>query len=58
MKKKNKNAAFAAGIIALILALIGAFSVVRFAVDSVKGLTDKTEQKREYEQMLTPSCDV
>lgn len=53
-KKKNKNAAFAAGIIALILALIGAFSVVRFAVDSVKDLTDKTEQKREYEQMLTP----
>lgn len=53
-KKKNKNTAFAAGIIALILALIGAFSVVRFAVDSVKGLTDKTEQKREYEQMLTP----
>ena len=32
-KKKNKNAAFAAGVVALILALIGAFSVVRFAVE-------------------------
>lgn len=53
-KKKNKNAAFVVGVIALILAVIGAFSVIRFTINSVKDLTDKTQEKKEYESMLTP----
>lgn len=53
-KKKNKNAAFVVGVIALILAVIGAFSVIHFTINSVKDLTDKTQEKKEYESMLTP----
>lgn len=53
-KKRNKKVSFVTGIIALILALIGAFSVVRFSVNSIKDLTNQTEKKREYESLLTP----
>lgn len=53
-KKRNKKLSFVTGIIALILALIGAFSVVRFSVNSIKDLTNQTEKKREYESLLTP----
>ncbi|MBQ2842021.1 MAG: hypothetical protein IJE72_03200 [Clostridia bacterium] len=51
--KKNKFA-FPVGIIAIILAIIGLITVVRFSVDTVQNLTDKTAQKKEYEQMLKP----
>lgn len=51
--KKNKFA-FPVGIIAIILAIIGLITVVRFSVDTVQNLTDKTVQKKEYEQMLKP----
>ncbi len=57
-KKKRsgkKNAfAFPIGIIASILAVIGLITVIGFAIDTVGNLTDKTAQKREYEEMLTP----
>lgn len=53
-KKRNKKVSFVTGIIALILALIGAFSVVKFSVNSIKDLTNQTEKKREYESLLTP----
>lgn len=51
--KKNKLA-FPIGIIAIILAIIGAITVVGFVSDTVKDLTDNTAQKKEYEKMLTP----
>lgn len=53
-KKRNKKVSFVTGVIALILALIGAFSVIRFSVNSIKSLTDQAEKKHEYESLLTP----
>lgn len=53
-KKRNKKVSFVTGVIALILALIGAFSVIKFSVNSIKDLTDQTEKKHEYESLLTP----
>ncbi len=52
-KKKNKFA-FPIGIIAIILAVIGLITVISFSVDSVRSLTDKTAEKKEYEEMLAP----
>lgn len=52
-KKKNKLA-FPIGIIAIILAVVGLITVVSFSVDSVRSLTDKTAEKKEYEEMLAP----
>jgi len=51
--KKNKFA-FPIGIIAAILAVIGLITVIRFSADTVKNISDKTADKKEYEQMLTP----
>ncbi|MBQ4626678.1 MAG: hypothetical protein IJB45_05440 [Clostridia bacterium] len=51
--KKNKLA-FPIGIIAIILAIVGAVTVVGFLSDTVKDLTDNTAKKKEYEKMLTP----
>ena len=51
--KKNKLA-FPIGVIAAILAVIGLITVIRFSADTVKNLSDKTADKKEYEQMLTP----
>lgn len=54
-KKKNKNKlAFPIGVIAIILAIIGLVTVVRFSVDTVQNLTDRTADKKEYEEMLRP----
>lgn len=52
-KKKNKLSFFV-GIVAIILAIIGAITVIGFVSDTVKDLTDKTRQKKEYEKFLTP----
>ena len=52
-KKKNKLSFFV-GVIAIILAVIGAITVIGFISDTVKGLTDNTKQKKEYEKFLTP----
>ncbi len=52
-KKKNKLS-FLVGVIAIILAIIGAITVIGFVSDTVKDLTDKTQQKKEYEKFLTP----
>lgn len=52
-QRKNKYA-FPVGVIAMILAIIGAVTVVRFAVDSVRSLTDNSTKKAEYEKFLTP----
>ncbi len=51
--KKNKFA-FPLGVLTVILAIIGLITAVSFSVDTVKNLTDKTADKREYEQMLKP----
>lgn len=51
--KKNKLA-FPIGVIAAILAVIGLITVIRFSADTVRNLADKTADKKEYEQMLTP----
>ncbi|MBQ2846759.1 MAG: hypothetical protein IJE74_00690 [Clostridia bacterium] len=52
-KKKNKLA-FPIGIIAIILAVVGLITVINFSVDSVRSLTNKTAEKKEYEEMLAP----
>lgn len=53
-KTKKNKLAFPIGIIAAILAVVGLITVIRFSADTVKNLTDKTADKKEYEQMLTP----
>lgn len=53
--KSGKNKlAFPIGIIVLILAVVGIISTVKFAVDSVKKMTDNSAEKLKYEQMLKP----
>lgn len=53
-KAKKNKLAFPIGVIAAILAVIGLITVIRFSADTVKNLADKTADKKEYEQMLTP----
>lgn len=53
-KTKKNKLAFPIGVIAAILAVVGLITVVRFSADTVKNLADKTADKKEYEQMLTP----
>ena len=53
-KRKKNKLAFPVGVIAIILAVIGLVTVVRFSVDTVSSLTDKTAAKKQYEQMLKP----
>lgn len=53
-KRKKNKLAFPVGVIAIILAIIGLVTVVRFSVDTVQNLTDKTAEKKEYEEMLKP----
>lgn len=53
-KTKKNKLAFPIGVIAAILAVVGLITVIRYSADTVKNLTDKTEDKKEYEQMLTP----
>lgn len=53
--KSGKNKlAFPIGIIVLILAVVGIISTVKFAVDSIKKMTDNSADKLKYEQMLGP----
>lgn len=53
-KRKKNKLAFPVGVIAIILAVIGLISVINFSADTVKNLTDKTAEKKEYEEMLKP----
>lgn len=53
-KMKKNKLAFPIGIIAAILAVVGLITVIRFSADTVKNLADKTADKKEYEQLLTP----
>ncbi len=53
-KKKKNKLAFPIGVVAIILAVVGLVTVIRFSVDTVKDLTDKTAEKQKYEQMLEP----
>lgn len=54
-KSKNKNRlAFPIGIIAAVLAVIGLITVIKFSADTIQNLSDKTAEKKEYEEMLTP----
>lgn len=52
-RKKNKYA-FPIGVIALILAVIGAFSVIKFGINTAKSIADNSAKKLEYEELLTP----
>ncbi len=53
-KRKKNKLAFPIGIIAILLAIVGLITVISFSVDTVKNLTDKTAEKKEYEEMLAP----
>lgn len=53
-KRKKNKLAFPVGVIAIILAIIGLVTVIDFSIDTVKNLTDKTADKKEYEEMLKP----
>jgi hypothetical protein len=52
-KKKNRLAV-PVGIIALIFAVIGIITVINFASDAIKNISDNTAEKLEYEKMLKP----
>ncbi len=54
MAKAKNRLAFPIGIIAGILAVIGLITVIRFSVDTIQNLSDKTAEKKEYEKMLSP----
>lgn len=53
-KGSKNNFAFPVGVIASILAVVGLITVITFAVNGIKNLTDKTADKAEYEKMLAP----
>lgn len=53
-KRKKNKLAFPVGVIAIILAIIGLVTVVNFSIDTVKNLTDRTADKKKYEEMLKP----
>ena len=53
-KKKKNKLAFPVGVIAIILAIIGLVTVIKFSADTVQNLTDRTAEKKDYEQMLKP----
>ena len=53
-KRKKNKLAFPLGVITVILAIIGLITAISFSVDTVRNLTDKTADKKEYEQMLKP----
>lgn len=53
-KRKKNKLAFPLGVIAIILAIIGLINVIGFSIDTVKNLTDKTADKKSYENMLKP----
>ncbi len=53
-KRKKNKLAFPLGVLTIILAIIGLITAISFSVDTVKNLTDKTADKRDYEQMLKP----
>lgn len=53
-KRKKNRFAFPIGVIAMILAVIGAVTVIKFGINSVKNLADNTAKKAEYEAFLTP----
>lgn len=53
--KGGKNSlAFPIGIIASILALVGLITVISFGINTVKNISDKTAEKKEYETILAP----
>ncbi len=53
--KGGKNSlAFPIGVIASILALIGLITVISFGINTVKNVSDKTAEKKEYETILAP----
>ncbi len=53
-KKKKNRFAFPIGVIALILAVIGLVSVIKFGIGAVKNITDNSAKKAEYEKFLAP----
>lgn len=53
--KGDKNSlAFPIGVIASILALVGLITVISFGINTVKNISDKTAEKKEYETILAP----
>lgn len=53
-KRKRNRLAFPLGLILIILAVVGAVTAARSGVDLVKNLTDKSDRKAEYEELLKP----
>ena len=53
-KRKKNQAAFPVGLLAAVLAVIGLVTVISYAVNGVRRLTDQTALKREYEEFLKP----
>lgn len=52
-RKKNKFA-FTVGVIAIILAIIGLITVIRFGINVVNDKKNKAAEKAEYEEFLRP----
>ena len=53
-RKKKNRLAVPVGIITLVFAVIGVITVIGFASDAVRNISDKTAEKLEYEKMLKP----
>lgn len=53
-QRKKNQAAFPLGLLAAVLAVIGLVTVISYAVNGVKRLTDQTARKQEYEEFLKP----
>jgi len=53
-KRRKNSLAIPAGILTVILAVVGLVTVVRFTADFIRNTADKTSQKLEYEEMLKP----
>lgn len=52
MAKKKNKLAFPVGIVAIILAVVGLVTTVRFGIDFVNDKKDQTALKQEYEEFL------
>lgn len=51
---KNRRAFFAAGLIIILLAIVGLVSTVRFTVNTVKDIVNQTSLKNEFAEFINP----
>lgn len=55
---KNRRTFFAAGLIIILLAIVGLVSTVRFTVTTVKDLVNQTSLKKEFAEFINPMAII